>query len=80
MPYYIYKVQDTVGTGLVKTLSLVDSFGNFKEAKQAVRTLRAQGDEGDSEYLKIVFADSELHAEELLQEKRAKPVMMEHEK
>ena len=80
MPYYIYKVRDAGAAGLVKHLSRVDSFDKFREAKHAVRELRAQCDGGDSGYLKIIFAESELQAEELLQEKRGKPILMEHEK
>lgn len=79
MPYYLYKITDSPGINLVKNLELISSFKAFREAKLQARALRAETPEDGFQY-KIVFADSELHAEELLMEKREQPVLMEHER
>ncbi len=79
MAYYLYKVSDSGGIDLVKQLELISSFDKFREAKLKARELRGEVPE-DGFFYKIVFADSELHAEELLMEKREQPVLMEHER
>ena len=80
MPYYIYRVTESDQIGLVKNLEPIECFDGFRDAKLRVRDLRAERADDDAGYLKIVFASSELEAEELLQAKREKPVLMEHEK
>ena len=79
MPYYLYKVSDSAGINLVKNLELVEHFDAFRAAKLKARELRAETPEEGFIY-KIVFAETELHAEELLMEKREQPVLMEHER
>jgi len=65
---------------LVKNLELLDEFDSFKEAKSCARGLRAKLDGDTGVIIKIMFADNQLLAEELLMEHREKPVVMEHEK
>lgn len=77
MPYYVYKISPGV-TPLVKNLQSVEEFASYAEAKKLVRELR--GDSADDVQVKIVFADNKLQAEELLQEKRDKPILQEWEK
>ena len=79
MPYYIYKI--TAGpTALMKTLEKLEQYESFKEAKARARGMRAAMQEGDSHQIKVMFADSELEAEEKLMEKREAPILREWEK
>jgi hypothetical protein len=79
MPYYIYRITSPEGMELVKNLELLDEFDSFKEAKSCVRDLREKLD-GEGAAIKVMFAENQLLAEELLMEHREKPVTMEHEK
>lgn len=79
MPYFIYQIGHSAGA-VVKNLTLVTSFEDYKEAKSEIRNLRASAKKVDGAEWKMVFAESELQAEELLQEKREAPVLMEWEK
>jgi len=79
MPYYIYKI--TAGpTALVKTLEKLEQYDSFKEAKTRARSMRADMSEGDGQQIKVMFADTELEAEEKLMEKREAPILREWEK
>jgi 16S rRNA U516 pseudouridylate synthase RsuA-like enzyme len=79
MPYYIYKI--TAGpTALVKTLEKLEQYDSFKEAKTHARNMRADISEGDSHQIKVMFAETELEAEEKLMEKREAPILREWEK
>jgi hypothetical protein len=79
MPYYIYKI--TAGpTELAKTLEKLDQFDAFQDAKKRAREMRAAMSEGDNYQIKVMFADSELEAEEKLSEKREAPILREWEK
>ena len=76
--YFIYKI--TQGpTAMVKTLEKIDRFDSYKEAKAQVKSLRLEPNP-DGGLFKIIFAENELAAEEMLQEKREKPVVQEWEK
>ena len=77
--YYVYKISQTAGQ-IVKQLKKIELFDNYKEAKSLVRTLRNELASGDSTQYKIIFAESELDAEDKLQEKRDAPIIMEWEK
>ncbi len=79
MPYFLYKITESETVSLVKQLELVEQFEKFRDAKLKARALRADVPE-DGFHYKIVFGDSQLHAEELLMEKREQPVLMEHER
>ena len=79
MPYYIYKI--IAGpTDLLKTLEKIERYDAFKEAKQHARRLRAEMTENDNYTVKVMYADSELEAEEKLMEKREQPILREWEK
>ncbi len=79
MPYYIYKI--TAGpTDLLKTLEKIEQYDSFKEAKQRARSLRADMSKNDQYTVKVMFAASELEAEEQLMEKREQPILREWEK
>ena len=79
MPYYVYKMSPGV-TALVKNLEAVDEFAAYAEAKKRARALRSAESLAPDTTVKIVFAESRLEAEELLQEKRDKPILKEWEK
>ncbi|GMR06027.1 MAG: hypothetical protein BMS9Abin25_0608 [Gammaproteobacteria bacterium] len=79
MPYYVYRITDSAG-GFVKQLELLDTFDNYREAKQLTKKTRLALDSSDTAQIKVMFAESELSAEEQLQEKREKPITMEWEK
>ncbi|MCH8106244.1 MAG: hypothetical protein IIC58_12200 [Proteobacteria bacterium] len=64
---------------MVKNLKLLKQYDAFQPAKSEVRKMRKTMSEEDKFELKIIFAESELQAEELLQEKRETPVLMEWE-
>ena len=79
MPYYIYKI--TAGpTALVKTLEKLEQYDSFKEAKTRARSMRADMSGGEGQQIKVMFADTELEAEEKLMEKREAPILREWEK
>ena len=79
MPYYIYKI--IAGpTDLLKTLEKMEQYDSFKEARQRARKLRAGMTDDDNYTVKVMFADSELAAEEKLMEKREQPILREWEK
>jgi hypothetical protein len=64
MPYFVYKVFNN------KTLEKVDSFDNYREAKQLTRSLRTEL-QGDSTHTyRLIFARHEAEAERLLTQKR----------
>jgi len=79
MPYYVYKISPGP-TKLVSTLEKLDQYDSFKEAKTFARGLRAELPEGDKTRIKVMFAESELDAEEQLMEKREAPILREWEK
>lgn len=74
MAYFVYKIIPGP-TPLVKELLLQDSFDSFKQAKILSKSLRAALDPQDSATIKVIFADNQLHAEELLSEHREPPLL-----
>jgi len=79
MPYYLYKIAEGP-SAIVKNLEMIEAFESFKEAKNKARTLRAESaPETDAAY-KVMFAESELEAEERLMEQRDAPILQEWEK
>ena len=79
MPYYLFKMSSTESYDLVKKLKLLERFDHFKEAKNSAKRLRVESN-SDELIFKVIFADNQLQAEELLMEKRDKPVLMEYER
>ena len=79
MPYYLFKISDSAPTDLVKKLELLDQFEQFRDAKHSAKQMRKES-ESDEYIFKVVFAENQLQAEELLMEKREKPVLMEYER
>ncbi|TCK17236.1 hypothetical protein DFR30_0458 [Thiogranum longum] len=79
MPYYVYKISPGP-TKLVSALEKLGQYDSFKEAKQHARGLRAELSEDDKCQIKVMFAETELEAEEQLMEKREAPILREWEK
>jgi len=79
MPYYVFRME-TAELAILKQLELIKAFDKFKEAKLLARDTRAEQAEGDTAEIKVIFADNQLAAEEMLLEAREKPIVMEHEK
>lgn len=79
MPYFVYRIENAE-MAMLKQLQLISTFESFKDAKALAREQRIAQTTDDKAIIKVMFADNELHAEELLMEKRDKPIVMEHEK
>lgn len=79
MLYYVYRITPVTGS-MVQNLEKLAEFENFKEAKAFAREQRKTLEEDSTVTVKVMFAGSELEAEERLLEKRDKPIVMEWEK
>ncbi len=79
MPYYLYKISSHDNLELVRQLELLEVYDAFKPAKLEAKRLRADLPLEGGSY-KVMFAQTQLEAEEKLQEKREKPVLMEYER
>ena len=67
MPYFVYKIFDNP----IRHLEKLEQHDAFREASNRAKQLRGELD-SDSEYsIKMIFAENELHAEDLLNEVRA---------
>lgn len=79
MPYYVFRINQGPAA-IVKNMELVGEFEEYKEAQSHAKQLRAEQAGGDDAQIKVMFADNQLQAEELLMEKRDKPILREWEK
>ena len=64
MPYFVYHIHSP------QRLELVDSFEEYRRAKQAVRQLREQTRDPAIPLIRMMFAGTPAEAERLLTEKR----------
>jgi hypothetical protein len=78
MPYYVFKI--TQPNPMIKNLDMQQACETYPDARELARSLRAQQEPGDKAIVKIVFAASQLEAEEILHETREKAILMEWEK
>lgn len=67
MPYYIYRVTQF---GPVKQLDKLTQFDVFKDASNEAKRLRKEPDLPQGALIKVIFADNELMAEDLLNQVR----------
>lgn len=67
MPYYIYRVKPFV------QLEKLAAFESFSEASAQAKTLRATQSAGIPGKVKVIFAEDELQAEDLLCQVREAP-------
>jgi len=79
MPYFVFKIVPSVSK-LVKNLELLDSFEEYKAAKQLTKQQRIEQDKDDTATFKVMFAETQLEAEEKLQEHREDQIVREWEK
>jgi hypothetical protein len=67
MPYFVYKIIEQP----IRRLTLLEQHEAFREASNRAKQLRS-GLAGDTScVIKVIFADSELHAEDLLNQIRS---------
>jgi hypothetical protein len=67
MPYFVYKIFDNP----IRHLEKLEQHDAYREASNRAKQLRGERD-SDAEYnIKVIFAENELHAEDLLNEVRA---------
>jgi len=65
MSYFVYKI-----TPPFKQLEKIEAFPNFKEASAFAKTVRAGMTAADNFTVKVIFAENELQAEDLLNQVR----------
>lgn len=66
MPYFIYRITEQP----IRMLQHVESHESYRDASARVKQLRAALAEGSKDVIKMIHAESELHAEDLLNEVR----------
>ncbi len=69
MPYYVYKIE----TFPVRQLTRLAEFDSFKLASADAKQRRNDMQLKDGEIIKVMFAGSELEAEDILSQVREKP-------
>lgn len=69
MPYYVYKIDHYP----VRQLELLATFDNFKSASAEAKTRRSATPLANGQVIKVMFAESELEAEDLLSQVREAP-------
>jgi len=67
MPYYIYKVSSFP----IRRLEKLEQHAAFRDASARAKVLRAASSSADAGSIKVILADNELHAEDLLSQQRA---------
>jgi hypothetical protein len=67
MPYFVYKIFEKP----IRRLEKLEQHDAFREASNRAKQLRGEQPEGASCVIKVIFAENELHAEDLLNQVRA---------
>ena len=67
MPYYIYKVLSFP----IRRLEKLEQHQAFRDASARAKALRAASTADEASSIKMILADNELHAEDLLSQLRA---------
>lgn len=67
MPYYIYKVFSFP----IRRLEKLEQHAAFRDASARAKVLRATLASAEAGSIKMILADNELHAEDLLSQQRA---------
>jgi len=67
MPYYVYKILETP----IRRLQKLEQHDAFREASNRAKQLRGELAEDATFIVKVIFAENELHAEDLLNQVRA---------
>ena len=66
MPYFIYRITEQP----IKMLAKLEQHDTYREASGRVKQLRAELPDGSPALIKMIHAETELHAEDLLNEIR----------
>lgn len=66
MPYYIYRITQQP----IRMLKKLDQQDSYRDASASVKKLRAELPEGSTAMIKMMHAENELEAEDLLNEVR----------
>jgi hypothetical protein len=66
MPYYIYRMHSFP----IRRLEKLEQHHAFREASARAKTLRAALTAAGESSIKVILADNELHAEDLLSQQR----------
>lgn len=69
MPYYVYKIDNYP----VRQLTLLSSFDSFKAASTDAKERRSAMQLSNGQVVKVMYAESELEAEDLLSQVRIAP-------
>ncbi len=69
MPYYVYKIDSFP----IRQLAYLAHFDSFKEASTEAKNRRSTENLSDGQIVKVIFAESELEAEDLLSQVRPVP-------
>lgn len=69
MPYYVYKIESFP----IRRLEYLAHFDSFKEASAEAKLRRNSTPLAEGQIVKVMFAESELEAEDLLSQVRPKP-------
>lgn len=67
MPYYIYKISASP----LRMLEKLEQHDAFRDASARAKVLRAESSPAAGVAIKVILADNELHAEDLLNQQRA---------
>jgi hypothetical protein len=67
MPYYIYKVSNFP----MRRLEKLEQHAAFRDASARAKVLRAALDPTEAATIKMILAENELHAEDLLTQQRS---------
>lgn len=67
MPYFVYEIHP------MRIVKKIAQFDKFKEASGFAKVIRDKLTGADNFSIKVMFAENELHAEEMLGEVREKP-------
>lgn len=74
MPYFVYRITEQDNK---KELEHLETHDNYKQAKQQVRSIRADKAADDDADYRMIFAKSEVEAETLLKAPREERVIGE---
>jgi hypothetical protein len=66
MPYFIYRITERP----IKMLEKIEQHDSYRDASARAKQLRAEQNEGTHGIIKMIHAETELHAEDLLNEVR----------
>jgi len=76
MPYFVYHIVNNSESN-AKSLTHLDTFDAYKEARGYARDKRAAGDLGANEEVRMIFAKNTVEAEKILSAPREERVIGE---